>query len=114
MSFSYQYQNSSNKPLKFTILRQLINSKGKIVQTSSSNLTLKAGQTFKKNVVDTIGQKVAPGLYQVRIRVLTAKGNKVLDENNFMLDVAKAKAVVKVAKPAKAKKSVKRSKSMKR
>jgi fibronectin type 3 domain-containing protein len=103
---SYQYQNSTSKRQKTKLYRQLLNAKGKVVQSFPGSLDLKPGELFIKNVNQPLTGNLAVGSYTIRIRVLDSRGKQVLAENSFAITVekpvlkVKAKPVLKVkAKP---------------
>ncbi|MBI5732316.1 MAG: hypothetical protein HY982_03080, partial [Candidatus Magasanikbacteria bacterium] len=91
LKFIYKYQNATEKLAKLKIVRQLVNSKGKIVQSSTVSKSLKPLASFQNTVKDTVSKKLPAGEYTVKIKILDAKTNKLLDENNFKIEIEKLK-----------------------
>lgn len=76
---------------KVKFVRQLVNSKGKVVKQSTGSATLKPGSAYVKSISEAINKKLSPGEYIVKVKTLDAKTNKVLDENSFKITVEKLK-----------------------
>lgn len=99
--FNYQYKNEGAKKVSLKVVRQLLNSQGKVVKTSSLNKTFKAKEVFKSNVKENLLKNLKPGEYTVKIMIVGAK-NKVLDQNSFKIQV-EAKSAGKKADSSKKK-----------
>lgn len=90
LQFTYQYQNDATKKVTIKVVRQLINSAGKVVKSTAAFKVLKADATLKTDIKEVMAKNLAPGEYTVKIKVLDTK-NKVLDENSFSITVEKLK-----------------------
>lgn len=90
LQYTYQYQNDAAKKVTVKVVRQLINSAGKVVKSTTASKTLKVGAVLKTNVSETVAKILVPGDYTVKVKVLDNK-NKVLDENSFPITVEKLK-----------------------
>lgn len=88
IKYTYAYKNAGAKNVKIKVVRQLLNSKGKVLRTSSATTSLKPKAIFKRNISDSVVGVV--GKYTVKIRILDAK-NKLIEENTFKYDVVKPK-----------------------
>ncbi len=86
IKFSYAYKNSGEKTKKIKIVRQLLNSKGKVIRTTSANASLKSGASFKRNIAEWTPGPV--GNYTVKIRILDTK-NTLITEKIFSYGVVK-------------------------
>ncbi len=91
LKFSYQFKNENSKTIPVKITRQLINSSGKVIQTSVSNTNLKQNQTLKKTVAETISKTLPPGDYTEIIKIVNSKTKESLEENSFNITVEKLK-----------------------
>lgn len=87
LKFNYQYTNEETKAAKVKVVRQLLNSAGKVVKTSTATQTLKTGSTFVGLVKDVFDKKLPAGDYIIKVKVLNATNNQVLDENSFTVAV---------------------------
>lgn len=90
LTFKYQYKNNTDKKVTVKVVRQLLNSKGKTILTTSVNKTLKAGAEFTNDVKQLVNKTWLPGQYTVKIKVLNNK-NVVIDENGLNFQVEKLK-----------------------
>ena len=90
LRYNYSYKNDTAKTAKIKITRQLLNNKNKVVSTVSAIKSLKAGETFAKDVNQMISRYSAPGDYNIKVKVadLTNKQNY---ETSFKLTVEKLK-----------------------
>lgn len=91
LKYNYQYKNKSAKSLSVKIVRQMIDTKGKVVKTTTAYQTIKAGATFKGAVSETISKTTKPGNYTVKVKMYNSKTNKLVDENSFKVEVEKLK-----------------------
>lgn len=91
LKFTYYYKNETAKPLYVRVTRQLINSAGKVVRTSSAYQTLLSGSVFKRKVNEAIPRSLAAGEYTVKIKIYNNRTNKLLVENSFNVEVEKLK-----------------------
>ena len=90
VKYSYQYKNESVKKVTLKFVRQMLDSKGKVVFNTSANKTIKAGATFSSDIVQSLAKTIKPGEYTIRIQVIGVK-NKVLAENSFKIVTEKLK-----------------------
>jgi hypothetical protein len=90
LKFGYAYKNEGTKKVAIKIVRQVLDAKGKVIFTTSGNVTLKPGQTFSKPVAQTLPKTWKPGEYTVKVKITDAK-NKLLDDNSFKIIVEKLK-----------------------
>ena len=88
MKYTYSYKNETTKPLKVSIVRQVVDANGKVISQATGSRTLSKGQTVKYNVTSALSAKLANGTYTVKVKVLDAK-KVVLDENGFSVMVKK-------------------------
>ncbi|MBI5022879.1 MAG: carboxypeptidase regulatory-like domain-containing protein [Candidatus Magasanikbacteria bacterium] len=91
LKFSYEYQNDSAKAVSIKIVRQLLNSKGKVVSTASAVKTIKTGKSFQADISEAVNKKLTAGEYIVKVKILNAKTGKLIDENSFNIQVEKLK-----------------------
>ncbi|TAN32622.1 hypothetical protein EPN28_03815 [Patescibacteria group bacterium] len=94
LKFAYKFTNESAKTLKIKIVRQLLNSKGKVISTASTVKTIKAGQAFNAGVKQALNKKWPAGVYTMRVRVYNAATNKLLEQNSFQITIEKLKKKV--------------------
>ena len=90
IKFSYKYINDSGKVAKIKIVRQLINSKNKVVKISSANKTLKKGENFTSKINEAMPNSLPAGVYTMKITIYDAK-NKIVDKNSFKVEMEKKK-----------------------
>ncbi len=93
MSFEYKYKNEG-KALSVRVVRELVNSKGKVVVSSSAVKKLKTGEVFSGKVKEKVGAKLSAGDYAERIRIYNASTKKLLEQNSFTVTVEKLKKKV--------------------
>jgi hypothetical protein len=91
LKFKYSYKNTSAKTTSVKIMRQLLDSKGKIIRTTSASKILKSGKSFVGDVKEEVGKALKPGEYVVRVRIMDSGGKKVLEEGSFKIDIEKVK-----------------------
>ena len=91
LKFRYEYENTNETTVRVKIVRQLLNSKGKIMKQSTGSTTLKSGAVFVRDVSEVVDNRLAPGEYVVSVKMLDVKTNKVIDENSFEIVVEKLK-----------------------
>lgn len=72
------------------IVRQLVNSKGKVFKTASLNKTLKKGASFVGKINEALPKSLPVGEYTIKVKILDAK-KKVLEQNSFQVNVEKLK-----------------------
>lgn len=89
MKFDYQYQNGE-RALKIKVVRQLVNSKGKVVATATANKKLKANELFSAKVKEAVSKKLPAGDYVERIKIYSTT-SKLLDQNSFSITIEKLK-----------------------
>ena len=90
LKFTYVYKNETSKTVQVRIARQLLDSKGKVVKSSTTNKTLKKGVSFTGKINEAMPRNLKPGLYTERVRILDLKG-KVLADNSFKVEMEKLK-----------------------
>lgn len=90
LQFTFQYQNDAAKKVTVKVVRQLINSAGKVVKSTTASKTLRVDAILKTDVNEPVAKTLVPGDYTVKVKVLDNK-NKVLDENGFSITVEKLK-----------------------
>jgi fibronectin type 3 domain-containing protein len=90
LKFTYQYQNETAKKATVRVVRQLVNSKGKIIKSATASRVLRAGATLKVDVKEVVAKTLPPGDYTVKVKILNTRG-KVLEENSFGIIVEKPK-----------------------
>lgn len=92
LKFNYEYKNTGAAK-KVRVVRELVNSKGKVVASSASVRNLKSGGVFAGKVNEKINAKLPAGMYTERIRIynVSVKKAKLLEENSFKLTVEKLK-----------------------
>jgi hypothetical protein len=88
LKFSYQYTNESDKKVTVKITRQLLDSKGKVMKTTTATRVLKAGQIFNGEVNEAVLKTLKPGEYAVKIKIVQGK---TTEENSFKINVEKLK-----------------------
>lgn len=91
LKFRYQYENTNETTTRVKIVRQLLNSKGKVVKQSTGSATLKPGSVYVRSISEAVGKNLSAGEYVVKVKTLDAKTNKVLDENSFTIEIEKQK-----------------------
>jgi peptidoglycan hydrolase-like protein with peptidoglycan-binding domain len=104
LDYSYQYVNDTDKKIGVSIVRQLVNSTGKVVKTGGGTATLKPHETFQRTIHDIVAKTTPAGEYTVTIKVLT--GKKILAENSFNVQVGQPVATAVPAIPKAAATSV--------
>lgn len=90
MNFSYKYGNDSGKKVTVKVVRQLLDSKGKVVKSATVSKTLKSKTSFNNDIKENLPKTLKPGTYTVKVMILGAK-NKVLEQNSFKIEVEKLK-----------------------
>lgn len=90
IKFDYKYSNDTAKKVTVKVMRQLLDSKGKVVKSSVVLKTLKAKASFTNGVKENLVKNLKPGEYTVKVMILGAK-NKVLEQNSFKIEVEKLK-----------------------
>lgn len=104
--YTYQYTNTTDKTQKIKIVRQVLDAKNKVMHGASGTRVLKSEKSFKFNASSLLIKTLKNGDYTIKIKILDAKTNKVLDENGFNITVKKpapVKVVKKVVVPVKKK-----------
>jgi len=89
LKFNYGYANETNKSVKIKIVRQLLNSKNRVVRSMTSYKVIKAGATFEGKVNESFAKSLSAGEYTEKISIYI--GNKKVDENSFQITVEKLK-----------------------
>ena len=90
LKFNYEYKHVG-ATANVKIVRQLLNSSGKAVKTSTAVKKLANGQSFKGAPKETVSKAWAPGEYTMRVQAFNVKGNKKLAEESFSLTIEKLK-----------------------
>ena len=94
LKVDFQYKNESGKAMTVKVIRQVINSAGKVVKTYTLSKTLKSNAVLKNSVSESLA-KLPPGEYTMSVKVLDTKNkNKVLEENSVAVAVEKLKKKV--------------------
>ena len=104
--YVYQYKNTTAKTQKIKIVRQVLDVKNKAVHTADGTRVINSGKSFKFNASSLLIKSLRDGIYTVKIKILDAKTNKVLDENGFNITVKKpvqVKVIKKIVVPVKKK-----------
>lgn len=91
LKFTFQFKNESAQKIPVKITRKLLNSKGKVIKSSTLSTTLKADQLLKKTVAETISKTLPPGEYTEIIKIINSKTKELLAENSFKIIVEKLK-----------------------
>ena len=91
LNYNYQYKNKGTKLVSVKIVRQMVDSKGKITKATTAYRTIKAGATFKGVISETVAKTTKPGTYTVKVKMYNTKTNKLIDENSFKVEVEKLK-----------------------
>lgn len=90
LKFDYKYSNDTAKKVMVKVMRQLLDSKGKVVKSATVSKTLKAKASFVGNIKENLLKNLKPGEYTIKVIILGAK-NKVLEQNGFKIEVEKLK-----------------------
>lgn len=90
LKFSYSYRNEGKKLVTVKILREIVNSKGKVVKRATGAATLKAGADLKKDISEAVDKTLPPGNYTVKVRIMDLK-NKALADNSFDIAIEQLK-----------------------
>ncbi len=88
VKYSYSYKNESTKPSSIKIVRQVVDSNGKVVSQVTGTRILAKGQKMSFNATSALSKKLSNGTYTIVVKVLDTKG-VVLAENSFDLTVKK-------------------------
>jgi hypothetical protein len=88
VKYTYSYKNETTKPLKVSIVRQVVDANGKVISQATGSRTLSKGQKMSFNATSALSNKLAVGTYTVKVKILDAK-KVVLDENSFDFTVKK-------------------------
>lgn len=96
IKFKYSYTNNTNATQKIKVIRQLLDSNGKVLSSSVGTENLKKGKTFVRTPSQNVGSKLTNGVYTILVRITDNKNN-VIDENSF--DITVKKPVPTVKKP---------------
>ena len=86
-AFNYIYTFTGKKATMVKIVRQVLNSKGKVVFTTSATKKLKPNGEFTAKVNHPL-TRLTPGTYTMRVQIF---GPKLLDQNSFSFSIAKPK-----------------------
>ncbi|MFA6485912.1 MAG: carboxypeptidase regulatory-like domain-containing protein [Candidatus Magasanikbacteria bacterium] len=87
---TYTYTNTTGKVAKVKVVRQLVNSKNKVVKSAVANKSLKKGEAFTGKINEAVPSNLPAGDYTVKITIYDAK-NKAIDQNSFSITVEKKK-----------------------
>ncbi|MCX6781939.1 MAG: fibronectin type III domain-containing protein [Candidatus Magasanikbacteria bacterium] len=87
VGFSYEYKNETEKTLYVKIMRELVNSKGKVIKKLTAYRTIKAGSVFKADIKELLSSNLASGLYTMRVKIYNSRTNKLLAQNSFKIMV---------------------------
>ncbi|HEU0050967.1 MAG TPA: hypothetical protein VFQ60_02835, partial [Patescibacteria group bacterium] len=86
-SLNYSYTNTTAKSQTITVIRELINSKGKIIKTAKASTVLKPNKSFTGLIQETFTKKLTPaGAYRIHVKIL--QGKNVLDENSLPFTIS--------------------------
>lgn len=88
LKFVYKYKNEEPKSAKVKVTRQLIDSQGKIVKSSTATTTLKPGGEFSRNINENLAQNLPVGDYTVKVTVNNGAQTEI---NSFDLAVEQMK-----------------------
>ncbi len=88
LKFTYAYKNTTSKTVNVKFVRQLVDSKGKVVKSSTISKSLKKGATYTNKVSEALPGNLKSGTYTVKVKVLDNK-SKVVDQNSFDIAVVK-------------------------
>jgi len=95
LKYTYSYKNESTKTAKVKVVRQVLDSKGKVVAKATGSVSIAKGKTFKTNVTNVLNSKLADRVYTVKVQLMDFKTGKLLEENSFDVNVKKPAPVVK-------------------
>ncbi|MDO8509684.1 MAG: chitobiase/beta-hexosaminidase C-terminal domain-containing protein, partial [bacterium] len=96
IKYTYQYKNESKKTIKIKVVRQVVDTNGKVVNKRIGSTSIKKNKTFKFNASNTIGNKLTDGIYTVQIKIMDAKTGKIFEENGFNITVKRPIVIKKV------------------
>lgn len=91
LQFTYKYTNQTKAVQKISVVRQILNEKGKAVRTASAVNTLKPGGSFDGKVNELLSKGLPVGGYSVVVSVYDSKTKKLLDQNKFEIQIAENK-----------------------
>lgn len=83
VKFDYSYSNTGATPLKVKVVRQLLNSKGRVVKTVSAVKQVPVGKKFNVNVREPLGKNFPAGHYTVDIKIIDTSTGKTIGKNIF-------------------------------
>ncbi|MBI5412816.1 hypothetical protein HZA42_00530 [Candidatus Peregrinibacteria bacterium] len=86
LNFTYTYGNAGTKALKVNVVRQLLNSKGASVKSTTTPKTIKPKSLLSVQVRDILPKTLKAGEYTVKVKV--TEGKKT-EENSFKITVGK-------------------------
>jgi hypothetical protein len=89
VKYAYAYKNETTKTVKVKVVRQVLDTNGKVISKVTGSASIAKGKTFKFNASNTLGSKLADGVYTIKVQVLDFKTGKLLDENSFDITVKK-------------------------
>jgi hypothetical protein len=84
LRFTYSYTNPSTRPQVVTIVRELVDSRGRVARTSRTTSTLRPGASFSRTVSERVTSRA--GSYTERVRVLDGRGRS-LSSSSFPVGV---------------------------
>jgi len=99
LNFQYDYLNNTGKKQSVTIVRQIVNAKGKVVVSSRTQATVQPGKAFKGKVSQAITKSLPSGTYEMKVMVTGTKASKVKETSQFSFTVEKPQPKAKTEKP---------------
>ena len=101
LKFNYSYTNTSGKSLAIKAVRQLLDSTGKVLKTSTLNKTIKKDATYVVKVNEALSKNLKSGEYTIKVSILDVKNkNKVLAEDSTVVQIVKKYFVMSAEMPA--------------
>lgn len=79
----YTYLNDSKAKQKVKMVRELVGSNGKVLQSKVGKWTVPAGKLDLNTFVQNIDPKLAQGNYEIRVRAYDQINNQLLGENSL-------------------------------
>lgn len=88
-NFTYGYKNFSGRGQYIRIVREMLDSNGKVVARVSAVRNVAAGKDFVIYARQVLGRNLSEGAYSIRVRIVDVSTGKVLDENSFQFQVSR-------------------------
>ena len=83
LKLKYFYANNSGENQTIRMVRELVNSAGKVVSTKSGKWVLKAGEEDSSSLTQPVAGNLGLGSYTVRIRAYDWKTKEMFAENGL-------------------------------